>query len=317
MVEDELLSVAKQFTQHLHHAEYLRLKNLAKAQNASTIQSIARPVDTKTKMSDDLQRQKAAAATHKGQKDVLRDLKSGSAKIQSRGPGSDSEDDREDDPWVGTTLHGLMTSPRRSKKSLRGLAEVKSSTRAAAGFTKSRTNPRDEPAPSTFTAQKPTRDARPADPVEDATTSGDDDDDLDASSSKPTKGSSTHPTSPSDRLGPRPRIDSRQPPFDQPGQKTLSHKSPSRYDHPADARVSSARPDSKLPHIRRNPVAENKGDLNLDDQDLLPLPQASLLSEDAVQRLARRKALQAKKTRIKEEQERKAISVDDIPTFAV
>ena len=51
MVEDEFLSTAHLYTSHLHKAEYLRLKKLARAQNASTIQNIARPVDDRTEQS--------------------------------------------------------------------------------------------------------------------------------------------------------------------------------------------------------------------------------------------------------------------------
>ncbi|CAD6441305.1 d4f6aa4f-fb24-4fa9-9b0f-eb32cd9545a4 [Sclerotinia trifoliorum] len=44
MVEDELLTVAKSFTVHLHTAEYKRLGKIANTRNADAINSISRPV---------------------------------------------------------------------------------------------------------------------------------------------------------------------------------------------------------------------------------------------------------------------------------
>ncbi len=61
MVEDEFLSVAGEFTRHLHAAEYQRLKQLAKAQNAETIRNISRPI-TRT-MSDLFKRRQTALST--------------------------------------------------------------------------------------------------------------------------------------------------------------------------------------------------------------------------------------------------------------
>jgi hypothetical protein len=58
MVEDEFQAVAKGFTQHLHHAEYVRLKNLAKTQNASTINTISRPVDSITEMREETKKRR-------------------------------------------------------------------------------------------------------------------------------------------------------------------------------------------------------------------------------------------------------------------
>src|SRR4051794_19632455 len=121
MVEDEFQATAKLFTQHLHHAEYVRLKNLAKAQNISTIKSISRPTDKVTKQPTETSRQLEGAERAKKQKRALKDmLKTGSDK--------DANDDSEEeyDPWVGTSLHGLMTTPKKSRKSLSDLADIRS-----------------------------------------------------------------------------------------------------------------------------------------------------------------------------------------------
>ncbi|KAK5008112.1 hypothetical protein LTR28_004423, partial [Elasticomyces elasticus] len=56
MVEDEFLETAQLYTQHLHHAEYQRLKKLAKAQKATDLQPISRPVDQRTTMSAETER---------------------------------------------------------------------------------------------------------------------------------------------------------------------------------------------------------------------------------------------------------------------
>jgi len=141
MVEDEFQAVAKQFTQHLHHAEYVRLKNAAKTRNASAITTISRPTDSITVMREETKRRKDHEAKTVKQKSALEQLKAkAAAKRPKSGSDEESEDDvaSEDAPWAGTTLQGLMTSPSSSKQqmSLTGLQGVMSSTRAAAGFSK-------------------------------------------------------------------------------------------------------------------------------------------------------------------------------------
>ncbi|KAI4134284.1 MAG: hypothetical protein LQ347_001647, partial [Umbilicaria vellea] len=137
MVEDEFQAVAKTFTQHLHHAEYMRLKNLARTQNASTISTISRPIDSITQMREETKRKKEVEAMSAKQKTAVEKIV---GQARGRRPKtdsdlSDSEEEKHDDPWVGTTLQGLMTkSPRKAHTSLAGLQGVKSNTRAAAGF---------------------------------------------------------------------------------------------------------------------------------------------------------------------------------------
>ncbi len=125
MVEDEFLSVAQQFTVHLHAAEYKRQQKAVKSQNADTVNSISRPVTGK--MSDNIRRKTKAAVLAKKQHAIIEGL-------DGKRPGGLSDDsDDEGLPYVGTTLHGLMDSPRKKVASLAKLGAT-AATRAAAGF---------------------------------------------------------------------------------------------------------------------------------------------------------------------------------------
>ncbi|RGP78591.1 hypothetical protein FLONG3_3316 [Fusarium longipes] len=115
MVEDEFLNIANQFTIHLHRAEYSRLKNLAKHQNADTIREIERPVVGAPTLLG-RQRQETARRISK-QRNVL---------------GSSSNENGK--PFAGSSLQGLMESPRKEHKWISaGLADA-AKTRASAGF---------------------------------------------------------------------------------------------------------------------------------------------------------------------------------------
>ncbi|EFY93430.1 hypothetical protein MAC_00668 [Metarhizium acridum CQMa 102] len=100
MVEDELLATAGLFTAHLHRAEYTRLKRLAAAQNAAAIREIERPV---------VPGPATATATRR------RGLASRTARRRGLGRG-DGEG-----PWVGSSLQGLMETPRGEDASLAGV----------------------------------------------------------------------------------------------------------------------------------------------------------------------------------------------------
>ena len=141
MVEDEFYAVAKTFTQYLHHAEYVRLKNIAKNRNIRDTISVARSIDSITLMREDTKRrreQEAKATRQRAGLDMIR------AHATSKRPETVCDDESEDearaydDPWIGTTLQGLMASPSRNQMSLTGLQRVKSCTRAAAGYSKPR-----------------------------------------------------------------------------------------------------------------------------------------------------------------------------------
>lgn len=97
MVEDEFYLIATRFTAHLHAAEYWRLQDEAKTQNAVTIRNISRPVVGRMtglvkKKQDRAARQQRQNAAVKGAVDDGSD-----EEIASR----------------GTSLFGLMESPRK------------------------------------------------------------------------------------------------------------------------------------------------------------------------------------------------------------
>lgn len=125
MVEDEFYAIAQSFTQHLHYAEYIRRKKEAKSKSAGALKDIQRPTDGHTKLPKEVERKKAIEALAARQK-------AGLAQLEIPEEAKDESDD-DDDTWAGTHLHGLMTSPRKSRQ-LVCAHPVKSSTRAAAGF---------------------------------------------------------------------------------------------------------------------------------------------------------------------------------------
>lgn len=122
MVEDEFVNMAHQFTVHLHRAEYNRLKNLAKHQNADAIREIERPVVSAPTLLA-RQRQETARRVTK-QRNLL---------------GSSSKDNKT--PFSGSSLQGLMESPRKEHKWISaGLADA-AKTRASAGFDSQKITP--------------------------------------------------------------------------------------------------------------------------------------------------------------------------------
>ncbi|PNP75641.1 hypothetical protein FNYG_11050 [Fusarium nygamai] len=124
IVEDEFVNMAHQFTLHIHTSEYNRLKNLAKHQNADTIREIERPVVGAPTL-----------LTRHRQEDVRRNAK------QRKLLGKDANE-KKDSPYVGSSLQGLMESPRKEHKwiSATGLADT-AATRASAGFNSQKISP--------------------------------------------------------------------------------------------------------------------------------------------------------------------------------
>jgi hypothetical protein len=116
MVEDEFLALAGDYTRHLHAAEYQRLKTLAKSQNAETIQNISRPVTGD--MTDLVQRRHAALATAAKQR---KGIAAALGKRAGR-DSSDSSDEEGPSRWAGTSLQGLMDSPRKKEIPLAAIA---------------------------------------------------------------------------------------------------------------------------------------------------------------------------------------------------
>ncbi|KAL9010062.1 MAG: hypothetical protein Q9173_004963 [Seirophora scorigena] len=154
MVEDEFLSTAHLFTSHLHHAEYVRLKTLARSSSSTGRNPLLapqqRPTDSITAMRAETLRKKQAdakavrskAAVEQMKRDARGGIDASSSDLPSP---SESEDDEEEakHPWAGTSLQGLMARDARTQNltSLRGIQGIKSSTRAAKGYGMRKTHP--------------------------------------------------------------------------------------------------------------------------------------------------------------------------------
>ena len=142
MVEDEFLSTAHLFTQHLHHAEYQRLKKQAKERE---VNSISRPVESTTAM---------PAQTKQMMNRSAQDSKvaAGMSKIAR---GADSNED--DDPWLRDPVLGsLMESPRKPARMLKSMGAGRSNTKAFAGYAGvQETLSRDRSAPRESTLMQP------------------------------------------------------------------------------------------------------------------------------------------------------------------
>lgn len=129
MVEDEFLSTAHLYTSHLHKAEYLRLKKLARAQNASTIQNIARQADDRTEQSGESKKKSEGARQRAMGANAMQNLEG-----DRRGLGRGEGEDEDDDPWMrDPRLAGLMTQ-RENSSQLSRITGAKSKTRASAGY---------------------------------------------------------------------------------------------------------------------------------------------------------------------------------------
>lgn len=133
MVEDEFISIASQFTTHLHRAEYQRLKQQAKAQNADKIWKISRPtVGALTAAAKKRQEMRKHLAK---QRDGLR--KAAANAKAGQGNADDDEDGFPDVILAGASLHGLMERPEKAERPLSHLTSTTTSTRASAGFERS------------------------------------------------------------------------------------------------------------------------------------------------------------------------------------
>lgn len=129
MVEDELFSTAQLFTQHLHHAEYMRLKKLA---SCKAPEDIRRPSDGKTRVDGELK----AAMERRGRAKQL-----GMAEQCSGSHGGEEYDgEREAQKLLigDRNLASLMSDGHRGDpiagSRVTSMTPLKTRTRAAAGF---------------------------------------------------------------------------------------------------------------------------------------------------------------------------------------
>ncbi|KAF2460846.1 hypothetical protein BDY21DRAFT_133321 [Lineolata rhizophorae] len=132
MVEDEFTETAHMFTQHLHYAEYKRLMNLAKERKEFISRSISRPTVPGATMSGAAKVRQHAEELSERQERTVGPL------LARQRKESTNEKERAADVdklWEGDArLAGLMTRPKQSKGLLSSLANTKSNTRAAAGY---------------------------------------------------------------------------------------------------------------------------------------------------------------------------------------
>lgn len=201
MVEDEFLSVARTFTAHLHHAEYVRLKNEAKNRNSATVSNISRPVDSITAMRAETKKKKEAEAQEARTKAGLESIKGPKRPVTTSDDSDLDENEGQEQPWEGTHLQRFMTtSPKKALTSLTGLQGVMSHTRAAAGYERSEHKGK--------TALQSHGQGKATAPVANDETS-EDDDDLDAPSRAPSRApaaaSKPRPTAKAKAASPPPR----------------------------------------------------------------------------------------------------------------
>ncbi|KAL8844765.1 MAG: hypothetical protein Q9176_000865 [Flavoplaca citrina] len=221
MVEDEFLSTAQLFTSHLHHAEYVRLKNAAKARNASSLlpnsNAMSRPTDSITTMRAETKKKKEAEARMEKNRAALDKMKSDARSNIALTSDDDlgSEDEEDEQPWAGTSLQGLMApAARKNLTSLSGLQGIQSSTRAANGYSKPDDSSQNE---RSYQSLHPaTRTQQPSNPstsnnhrptlqrLSDMSSSNESSDDLDAPSTRPSRPSSTKTHTISNLPPPRP-----------------------------------------------------------------------------------------------------------------
>ena len=130
-----MLHTARQFTTHLHRAEYNRLKALARSQNAGTIQEIKRPVVRSPTAT--ARRRESTAKLRERQRKGL-EGSAGAADDAARRPAPKG-------------LRGLMESPRKDARFISSSVTGAAKTRAAAGFQSSTAvlSPNGRPRPST------------------------------------------------------------------------------------------------------------------------------------------------------------------------
>ncbi|EFR02395.1 hypothetical protein MGYG_05392 [Nannizzia gypsea CBS 118893] len=143
MVEDEFLATARAFTAHLHQAEYTRKKKQAKTENASKVINMTqrRPTDPQTSMNNATKKTIEREASDIRRQEALDKLKMDVGRPQvgdyEMEDSNDedigmSDEDRDDDPWVGTSLQTLMVTSKQSRP-LMGLHGIRSSTKVALG----------------------------------------------------------------------------------------------------------------------------------------------------------------------------------------
>ncbi|KAJ5713606.1 uncharacterized protein N7483_010787 [Penicillium malachiteum] len=266
MVEDEFYTIAQSFTQHLHYAEYVRRKKEAKARGEAAIGEVERPTDGRTAISKGLQIKKQAEELQARQKDGMAQL----GLVDQQEELSDDDDDT----WAGTHLHGLMTSPQKSR-SLIGVQRLKSSTRAAAGFgqtshihaSSSRTASTRSSSPAMASPSRATK----SHAVEIDLETESEDDDLDGDSYPITISSNRRMNSPPSKI---PKIQTKPQP-----QTTRTHTT-HRQNTPTVSKQTQAPAQASTKSRKPAVLFKSKVQMLFDDLDELPEPsQSSSISD--------------------------------------
>ena len=146
MVEDEFYDIAQKYTSHLHYAEYQRLKTQTKQSAFQKTLAMKRPVDGKTVLDMATKKKQEAVEQANRTNQAVKNLTSKAR--NNAGTDEESEDlveEADRDPWVGTSLHGLMSGEPRKSTALVGLDGVRSHTKAAKGFGSPRKNRSSKP----------------------------------------------------------------------------------------------------------------------------------------------------------------------------
>lgn len=325
MVEDEFYAIAQSFTQHLHHAEYKRLEALAISQHASTTNLMRRPVDPNTQMSAELSRNKDAEAKAKKRNAAVKYVAKGKGVGYDTEDGlgiqegiSELEDDGYQNPWVGTSLQGLMTESKKSQTTLSQLSEYKSHTRAALGFSQSSGGTSKGTSGSSLLPPPPILDIRT---MEDSTTDKEeDDDDLDApviTKVRPLK--PLVPPSQNQRSPPRPNLTrksvertAKRPPAPTSHPNSASKHHPTVLEVPVKPRSASLTTKAAAEPPQTTELAKPAKPLSglempSDDDIFTSTASASLLKRRA----------ETKARRLKREREEKSALAFEIPTFLV
>lgn len=300
MVEDEFYSTAQMFTQHIHHAEYVRLKKLAKSRGAGTLQAIARPTDGRTAQSDATKLKLEAEAN-------ARKIKAGIKEIVKHEESDEENDEYMQDPQ----LAGLMQGSQRAGPELAGLAKAKSKTRAAAGFSKSpqkSRRTRNAEAVASTSERKPTAKESQRKPLE-QDRSEDEDEDLDAPATKSARALPPRPhsrerhmngvsSSPSDSSSGISRRFQTSPPGAR--RDKVAKAGPRRH-------ISPAAQEARMSTRAKSPPSSSESD-----------NQAKTARSQATSDfLAKRKAAREKKEQTEKRNAKTAYSDVPIPTFAM
>ncbi|KAK5165537.1 uncharacterized protein LTR77_009066 [Saxophila tyrrhenica] len=315
MVEDEFYTTAQTFTQHIHRAEYVRLRKLACSRGAHVLKGVTHGTDGRTKKSDEVRLKGEVEERAQKRREVV--------------GGESSEEEDEDEYMHDPLLAVLMTKDKGMARDLVSVRRGRAKTRAAAGFEQSPRNVerrRDlvgerETSPPRFDLAKARRPAggeaakqeryRQEPPRQEAPSSDDDEDGLDAPpvrTARPTYA----------------KADKRRAESAAPGTASKDTNGVKREDRKESESVFKqfARPKAESSRIAP-PTSRRRHEQAAAASKLTKTPgmfgetdknsgTKSAVSDDAATHYAKYKADKEKK---QQEQKRKAKAADEIPTF--